>query len=65
MAGEAAATTIWPRGANDALRHKAIAVVKGVDAANGKVTLAHEPIESLKWPAMTMSFVLKGKSLFA
>lgn len=47
-----------------AAAHKAVAVVKGVDQANGKVTLAHEPIESLKWPAMTMSFAVKDKALF-
>lgn len=48
-----------------AVTHKAVAVVKEVDAVNGKVTLAHEPIQSLKWPAMTMSFAVKDKSLFA
>lgn len=31
-------------------------VVKAVDTAAGKVTLDHGPIESLKWPAMTMAF---------
>jgi Cu/Ag efflux protein CusF len=49
----------------NATTHKAVAVVKAVDAANGKVTLAHEPIETLKWPAMTMDFAVKDKSLLA
>lgn len=31
-------------------------VVKAIDASSGKVTIAHEPIESLQWPAMTMAF---------
>lgn len=46
-----------------AMTHKAVAVVKEVDAANGKVTLAHEAIKSLNWPAMTMSFSVKDKML--
>jgi Cu(I)/Ag(I) efflux system protein CusF len=44
--------------------HAAVAVVKNVDVANGKVTLAHEAISSLKWPAMTMAFAVKDKTLF-
>ena len=33
-----------------------VGVVQSVDAANGRVTIAHGPIESLGWPAMTMGF---------
>ena len=47
-----------------AARHQATGVVKGTDPANGKVTLAHEAIKSLNWPAMTMNFAVKDKSLF-
>lgn len=43
--------------------HQAVAVVKNVDAASGKVTLAHEPVKSLNWPAMTMAFAVKDKAL--
>lgn len=43
--------------------HKAFAVVKSIDVANGKVVLAHEPVKSLNWPAMTMSFGVKDKTL--
>lgn len=46
-----------------AMTHSATAVVKSVDAANGKVTLAHEPVKSLNWPAMTMGFAVKDKML--
>lgn len=35
---------------------KGMGVVKSIDAAGGKVTIAHEPIASLSWPAMTMAF---------
>lgn len=46
-----------------AMTHTAIAVVKAVDPANGKVTLAHGPVKSLNWPAMTMGFAVKDKTL--
>lgn len=46
-----------------ATSHQATAVVKSVNADKSKVTLAHEPIKSLHWPAMTMSFGLKDKAL--
>ena len=32
-------------------------VVESVDAAAGTVTLSHEPIAGLGWPAMTMDFL--------
>ena len=50
--------------ASKAKAHQADAVVKAVDAAQGKVTLAHEPVKSLNWPAMTMGFAVKDKALF-
>ncbi len=43
--------------------HKAAAVVKEIDTANGKVMLAHQPVKSLNWPAMTMGFKVVDKSL--
>ena len=52
-----------PAKESKAMTHKADAVVKDVDAANGKVTLAHEPVKSLGWPAMTMGFAVKDKML--
>lgn len=36
--------------------HKATGVVKSVDVKNRAVTFAHEPVASMKWPAMTMAF---------
>jgi Cu(I)/Ag(I) efflux system protein CusF len=44
--------------------HRATAVVKDLDPATGKVTLAHGPVKSLQWPAMTMGFAVKDKTLF-
>jgi Cu(I)/Ag(I) efflux system protein CusF len=43
--------------------HKGIGVVKNINAAEGTVTLAHEPIKTLNWPAMTMAFKVKDKKL--
>ena len=47
-----------------AMTHQMNAVVKDVDVTHGKVTLAHEPVQSLNWPAMTMGFSVKDKALF-
>ncbi|WP_211443824.1 copper-binding protein [Collimonas humicola] len=44
--------------------HQATGVVKAVDAAKGTVTLAHGPVKSLNWPAMTMTFTVKDKMFF-
>lgn len=43
--------------------HRAIGVVKKVDAWGGKVTLAHDPVKTMNWPAMTMAFQVKDKSM--
>jgi len=44
------------KAAKDTMSHNGVGEVKSVDAKAGTVTLAHEPIQSLKWPAMTMKF---------
>ena len=38
-------------------------VVKAVDAKAGTVTIAHDPIPALKWPAMTMKFKVESAGL--
>ena len=43
--------------------HKATGVVKKVDPKTGTVTLAHDTVKSLNWPAMTMGFQVKDKVL--
>lgn len=40
-------------------------VVKSVDTAAGKVTIAHEPIAALNWPSMTMAFSASPQLLAA
>ncbi|MFC6189152.1 MULTISPECIES: copper-binding protein [Lysobacteraceae] len=46
MAGDAQAATMA----------MATGTVESVDAGTGKITIAHGPVEALKWPAMTMAF---------
>ncbi len=36
--------------------HRTTGIVKSVNAEKGTLTIAHEAVPSLKWPAMTMSF---------
>jgi len=43
--------------------HKMTVVVKSLDAAKGRATLAHGPVKSLNWPAMTMVFIVKDKAV--
>ena len=43
--------------------HRADGTVKAIDTVKSKLTLAHGPVKSLNWPAMTMAFSVKDKSL--
>ena len=43
--------------------HHGVGVVKKVDSSTQIVTLAHDPVKSLGWPAMTMGFKVKDKKL--
>lgn len=45
------------------MTHKAVGVVKKLDAKTGVVTLAHEAVNSMNWPPMTMGFMVKDKML--
>jgi len=45
--------------------HRAEGVIKTVDAKSGIVSVAHGPVESLKWPAMTMDFKAANGALLA
>ncbi|MBW8072714.1 MAG: cation transporter [Ferrovum sp.] len=40
-----------------------IGTVKGVDTKKGTITLAHQPIKELNWPAMTMTFKVAKSEL--
>ena len=43
--------------------HGGTGTVKSVDVEKGTVSLAHRPIESLSWPAMTMTFKAKDTAV--
>lgn len=43
--------------------HKASGIVKKVNEKTATVTLQHGPVPSLDWPAMTMGFKVKDRSL--
>lgn len=43
--------------------HKASGKVTRVDPAKGSVTVAHGPVASKNWPAMTMGFRARDKAL--
>ena len=43
--------------------HRAEGSVEAVDPAGGSVTLAHAPVASLKWPAMSMEFRAKDPAV--
>jgi RND family efflux transporter MFP subunit len=45
--------------------HHAEGTLDSVDSAAGTVTIKHQPVASLKWPAMTMEFVPANAALFA
>ncbi|MBS0329948.1 copper-binding protein [Thiobacillus thioparus] len=48
-----------PSGMQGDSKHQAVqgtGVVKAIDPVKGSITIAHQAIPALKWPAMTMSF---------
>lgn len=45
------------------ITHSAKGRVTKVDESNGVVTLAHDPVESINWPAMTMGFSVNDKKI--
>lgn len=43
--------------------HKGSGTVSKVDAEKSTVTIAHGPVESMNWPAMSMTFKVKDKKM--
>lgn len=56
---DAAASAVKPAAAG----HKAQGTVDGIDVKSGTVSLNHGPVETLKWPAMTMEFKVANEAL--
>jgi Cu(I)/Ag(I) efflux system membrane fusion protein len=44
-------------GAKATVTHRADGIIDAIDAKTGTATITHQPVASLKWPAMTMEFV--------
>jgi Cu/Ag efflux protein CusF len=51
------------KGGMQADTHQADGTVKAIDKEKLKITLAHGPVKTLNWPAMTMGFSVKDKSM--
>ena len=58
-AGAPPAADAAPKGGS----HQATGTLDAVDAKAGSVTVTHGPVASLKWPAMTMDFMLANSGL--
>lgn len=43
--------------------HQAVGVVKKLDAKAGSVSIAHGPVPSMNWPAMTMTFKVQSPDM--
>ena len=39
--------------------HHATGLIESIDPRNRRVTVAHDPVPSLRWPSMSMDFALK------
>jgi Cu(I)/Ag(I) efflux system membrane fusion protein len=46
-----------------AVSHRATGTLDAIDAKTGAVTVTHGPVASLKWPGMTMEFMLANPAL--
>ena len=44
-------------------KHVAKGTVKAVDPKAGTVNVSHEPVKTMNWPAMNMTFKVQDKSL--
>jgi len=61
--GDATKTGTQAQPAAQGVNHHAEGTVDSIDAKAGTVSLNHGPVETLKWPAMTMEFKLANASL--
>ncbi|MDP1611174.1 MAG: efflux RND transporter periplasmic adaptor subunit [Sulfuritalea sp.] len=52
-----------PSVATKSASHQATGTLDAIDAKAGSVTVTHGPVASLKWPGMTMDFMLANPSL--
>jgi len=52
-----------PKAAAEPITHAADGRVESVDVKAGTASISHEPVPSLKWPAMTMDFKVKDAAV--
>lgn len=52
-----------PAAASEADAIRAFGTVTAIDAAAGTISLSHEPIPAVQWPAMTMQFRAEDPSI--
>ena len=52
-----------PAPATEARQASVTGVIESIDAAAHTVSIAHDPVESLDWPGMTMTFAAPGVDL--
>ena len=53
-----------PKAEAKSVGHHAEGKLESIDARDGTVTISHQPVPDLKWPAMTMDFVPANAALF-
>lgn len=63
MKGDMKGMEMKPEKKGNSKTHKGSGTVSKVDAEKSTVTIAHGPVESMKWPAMTMAFKVKDKKM--
>jgi len=63
LGGFTAASVPQAAGKSGAVSHQAAGTLDAIDAKAGSVTVTHGPVASLKWPGMTMDFMLANPAL--
>ncbi|MDK9703033.1 MAG: efflux RND transporter periplasmic adaptor subunit [Sulfuritalea sp.] len=63
LGGFAPASEGAPAATGKTVSHQATGTLDAVDVKAGSVTVTHGPVASLKWPGMTMDFMLANPSL--
>jgi RND family efflux transporter MFP subunit len=64
-AGAAGPIASAPAGKPPGVGHRAEGTVKAIDAKSGTLSISHGPVETLKWPSMTMDFKAANSALLA
>ncbi len=63
MKGDMKGMEMKPEKKGNSKTHKGSGTVSKIGAEKSTVTIAHGPVDSMKWPAMTMTFKVKDKKM--